>query len=76
MYGLKFILNIDLRRILTDYGFKGHPLRKDFPLIGFTELSYDDINQSISISALNKHKDSVFLSLKILDLFEKYNNYV
>jgi NADH-quinone oxidoreductase subunit C len=32
-----------LRRLLTDYGFKGHPLRKDFPLIGYTEVRYDDI---------------------------------
>jgi NADH-quinone oxidoreductase subunit C len=47
MYGLKFILHGDLRRILTDYGFKGHPLRKDFPLIGYVELRYDDIYQLI-----------------------------
>jgi len=49
MFGLKFLFNLDLRRILTDYGFKGFPLRKDFPLIGFVELSYDYINQSIMI---------------------------
>lgn len=35
MYGLKFLFQIGLRRILTDYGFKGHPLRKDFPLLGY-----------------------------------------
>lgn len=42
MFGLKFIYHTDLRRILTDYGFLGHPLLKQFPLIGFIELRYDD----------------------------------
>ena len=41
MYGLVFKFHPDLRRILTDYGFSGYPLRKDFPLSGFTELFYD-----------------------------------
>ena len=40
MYGVKFKNHPDLRRILTDYGFKGHPLRKDFPLTGFNEVRY------------------------------------
>jgi len=42
MYGIKFIGNKDLRRILTDYEFKGHPLRKDFPLTGYEEVVYDE----------------------------------
>ncbi len=41
MYGIKFSGNKDLRRILTDYEFKGHPLRKDFPLTGYEEVRYD-----------------------------------
>ncbi len=42
MYGVLFEGNVDLRRILTDYGFEGHPQRKDFPLTGYVELRYDD----------------------------------
>ena len=42
MYGVMFDGNTDLRRILTDYGFEGHPFRKDFPLTGYTELRYSE----------------------------------
>jgi NADH dehydrogenase (ubiquinone) Fe-S protein 3 len=47
MFGVFFEGNPDLRRILTDYGFEGHPLRKDFPLSGYTEVRYDDSKKRI-----------------------------
>jgi NADH:ubiquinone oxidoreductase subunit C len=47
MFGIFFIEHPDLRRILTDYGFEGHPLRKDFPLSGFVEVRYDDTEKRV-----------------------------
>jgi NADH-quinone oxidoreductase subunit C len=46
-YGMIFSGHPDLRRILTDYGFEGHPLRKDFPLTGFVEVRYDDAEKRV-----------------------------
>ena len=47
MYGIKFKDHPDLRRILTDYGFEGHPLRKDFPLTGHTEVRYSETDKKV-----------------------------
>lgn len=48
MFGIYFSEHGDLRRILTDYGFSGHPLRKDFPLSGFHEIFYNDAEGRIT----------------------------
>jgi NADH-quinone oxidoreductase subunit C len=47
MYGILFSDHPDLRRILTDYGFQGYPLRKDFPLTGYVEVRYDDAQKRV-----------------------------
>ncbi len=47
LYGILFSGHPDLRRLLTDYGFEGHPLRKDFPLTGFSEVRYDDAQKRV-----------------------------
>jgi len=47
LYGVWFSDHPDLRRILTDYGFEGHPLRKDFPLTGFVEVRWDDVQKRV-----------------------------
>jgi len=53
MFGLLFKGHPDLRRILTDYGFRGHPLRKDFPTTGYTEVRYDDAEKRVVYEPVN-----------------------
>lgn len=62
LFGVYFINNMDLRRLLTDYGFEGHPFRKDFPLSGYVELRYDEnqkriLTDFIEISQEYRHFD-------------------
>lgn len=53
MYGITFVDHPDLRRLLTDYGFQGYPLRKDFPLTGYTETRYDENAKRVVLDSLD-----------------------
>lgn len=57
LYGIVFAGNTDLRRLLTDYGFEGHPLRKDFPLTGFVEVRYDAEQKRVVYDAVKLPQD-------------------
>lgn len=70
MFGIKFLFHSNLRRILTDYGFNGHPFRKDFPLIGYFEVFYDDSKQVIAI-----HPVEVAQTLRFYQLENPWNKW-
>jgi len=65
MYGIQFADHPDMRRLLTDYGFEGYPLRKDFPLTGHTEVRYDDLEKRVvyePVKLTQEYRDFDFLS--------------
>ena len=65
MYGIFFYGHNNLRRILTDYGFMGFPLRKDFPLSGYIELRYDELSKSIILEPLELMQEFRLFKLEI-----------
>ena len=63
IFGVHFCNHPDLRRILTDYGFKGHPLRKDFPVTGFIETCYSEFNKRVIYEKVNLAQEYRLFSL-------------
>ena len=59
-FGICFLNHPDLRRLLTDYGFEGHPLRKDFPLSGYVEFRYDDSKKRVVSEPIELSQDFRF----------------
>ena len=72
LLGIYFSDHPDLRRILTDYGFEGHPLRKDFPLSGYVEVRYDDEKKRVVYEPVKMAQD--FRSFDFMSPWEGLNN--
>lgn len=73
MFGIFFSNHPDLRKILTDYGFSGHPLRKDFPLTGYIELRYDDSKKRVVYENIEITQE--FRSFNFLSPWEQIRNF-
>ena len=72
LYGVYFADHPDLRRLLTDYGFEGHPMRKDFPLTGYVELRYDETQKRVVYEPVRLKQE--FRSFDFLSPWEGMND--
>jgi NADH-quinone oxidoreductase subunit C len=72
LFGIKFVNHPDLRRIMTDYNFEGHPLRKDFPLTGHTEVRYDDLEKKVVYEPVQLNQE--FRNFDYLSPWEGFEN--
>ena len=72
LFGIEFTNHPDLRRIMTDYNFEGHPLRKDFPLTGHTEVRYDDLEKKVVYEPVQLNQE--FRNFDYMSPWEGFEN--
>ena len=72
LFGIQFLNHPDLRRIMTDYNFEGHPLRKDFPLTGHTEVRYDDLEKKVVYEPVKLTQE--YRNFDYMSPWEGFNN--